>query len=93
MGVDPARLEHALGDRTRYHTDGHATPAEARACYQAYLLDTKLAFYASSGPAPCAVCGGVAAGGAEIAGGVVRWSLCADHRTRAAVAALLAGLA
>lgn len=44
--------------RDKYHTDGHETEAEARACYRNYLLDQKLTFYEMKDTQKrCEVCG------------------------------------
>lgn len=74
--------------RERFHTDGHATEAEAQACYRSYLLDTRLEFANPALPevstqVGCAHCGAWATGGATL--DQSSWPLCGEHQTRAIV--------
>lgn len=91
--------------REKYHTDGHATPEEARACYREYLLDQRLRFVrwehtTPSGeevlPGTLSLCN---ADGcteytphyAAIRGTMESWYLCDDHLDRETVEALYDG--
>lgn len=83
-----------------FHEDGHATAAEAQACYRRYLLDTKLEFSTQPNPDEqhrCAaiisppgaekqLCGAWTQHAGWVAGSVdsLLWPLCPTHQTREA---------
>lgn len=100
MGEEAAAREaQKLNERnaphlSKFHKDGHATEAEAAACYRAYLLDMHLRF--SDKPSEdeqhrCAACGAWTQhlGWLEGSMGAYLWHLCAAHQTREAVEALM----
>lgn len=90
-------LEHA----TKYHADGHATAAEACACYRDFILDNELRFVADAAEGEAeslyrcqapAGCQAYTSGGATWgSGGLVH--LCATHRTRDVVQTMIAHVA
>lgn len=74
-----------------YHTDGHATPAEAEACYRNYELDQELEFKTlplkeADTLHRCMApdCGEFTAGVA-ILGKYTRFHLCDKHRNRSTI--------
>lgn len=69
--------------RDEFHTDGHATRADAEACFRRYLLASDLRLVRFAKPRACLVCGidtptGGGCNGEEFA-------LCTTHRTRTEV--------
>ncbi len=60
MGIiDPAMREawrKPQGDQFRFHSDGHATPEEAEACYRRYSFDCRREFDTPEQQEPCAIC-------------------------------------
>jgi hypothetical protein len=89
-----AEIEAKRPHQAKYHTDGHATAAEADECYQRYELDQELEFY---GPklepetmhkcrAPA--CGEFTAGLATLGRHRRLW-LCEKHRNRETVELVL----
>lgn len=80
--------------KDKYHTHGHDTPEEARACYKEYQLDLRLRFFDDVSNAPALHlcqkkgCDRYTSGLAEI-GSYQHFRLCATHRTRADVAEIL----
>lgn len=85
-----ARREH----QAKYHTDGHATAAEADECYQRYELDQELNFYAprtepdSLHKCRAPGCSEFTAGLATLGQHRNMW-LCDKHRNREAVELIL----
>lgn len=80
--------------KDKYHTDGHATVAEAHACYREYILDQELHIFPER-PSPdhlhrCQApeCERYTSG-MITCGSFNQWMLCDEHRTRATVEQLL----
>ncbi len=78
--------EKTLLHQAKFHTDGHATAAEANACHEEYELDFELRF----GENPdemlkCAVCGDFTTGRVSL-GEFRRYVMCTAHHTREEVA-------
>lgn len=73
--------------KAKYHSDGHATKAEAEACYHEYLLDNQLSLnHLDSGQQrKCRVCSNWTSHYA-ILGYSQILSLCDEHRNRETVA-------
>jgi len=93
MVLTPAQVEqvNALHRplRAKFHDDGHATAAEACACYRRYLLDTTPPRFHPDRPDAttqhkCVKCGTWCSGGAYV-GREDLGPLCAEHRTLAVV--------
>lgn len=95
--TEAAKLNKLYGPfKDNFHTDGHATEAEAVACYRKFLLDTQLRF--SEKPAEdaqhkCAVCGAWTQHAGWIAGEAHHfWHLCLAHQSREAVETVFEGV-
>lgn len=86
-------LEHAA----KYHDDGHATAAEACACYKAFVLDHEIRYIADAAEGQAETlhrceapdCTDYTSGGAVWSGTSRPFNLCAAHRTREIVDALI----
>lgn len=74
--------------KDKYHTDGHATPEEARRCHREYELDQDLEAYEEEGAQrQCEVCSAWTTRRMQL-GQFHRFTLCDAHATRDNVAAL-----
>jgi hypothetical protein len=96
-GSDDEGWTHPIGycagwhvEDHRFHTDGHATSAEASACWDAYVLDTELTFRSHpSAQHQCQVCDAWTQGVAHLGREFLReFHLCPEHQTRDHVKAL-----
>lgn len=81
----------------KYHDDGHATAAEACACYKTFVLDHEIRFVPDGGAGEvdtlhrCQApgCTEYTGGGAVWSGTSRQFNLCAAHRTREVVDGLI----
>lgn len=81
--------------REKYHTDGHATPAEACECYKLYQLDNSLSFHPGDDIDAalkrqaqihyCEVCKAPTTSWAHIVGELREFPLCKAHLNREAM--------
>lgn len=82
---NPFYIEEHNKHEAMYHTDGHATAAEATACYRQYLLDHKstIGLIRRDTMKPCIVCGMFTDLYAEC--DQQQWSLCEKHNNQGTV--------
>lgn len=77
--------------RSKYHSDGHTTEAEAYACYTEYLLDNRLREGRQSDtlkPVPCEICGTPTEQFVAVNTAGSAFMLCDRHRNREGAAQL-----
>lgn len=85
LTVTPEYLIKVRAFANKHHSEGHATPEEAQACYREYLLDQHLELHRKHLDAQfkCLVCGTYTEEYAEI--DHVTYVLCGVHNNRAEV--------
>lgn len=87
-----AEVERLRFHREKFHRDGHASAAEAEACWLRYQLDIELRFFdAKDEQRKCAVCEVWTTGRAKLGHEMPTfWPLCPEHQLRHSVENLVA---
>lgn len=87
-----SEVERLRFHREKFHEDGHATAAEAEACWLRFQLDAELRFFeARDEQRKCEVCQVWTTGRAELGREMPKyWTICPEHQTRHAVENLAA---